>query len=261
MAERIRVGILGAGGRMGQAIIAQITASPDLVLAGGVERAGHPACGQPLGQGKVICTNVAPLARAADVLVDFTSPAALDENLRAAVEGSAAIVVGTTGLEAAHHAAIDRAARSIAILQAANTSLGVTLLARLVAEATAALGPDWDVEIVEMHHRHKVDAPSGTALALGEAAAKGRGQPLAALRTALRDGVTGARRAGSIGFASLRGGSVAGDHSVILAADGERIELTHRAESREIFARGAVTAARWLARKPPGRYAMADVFG
>ncbi|MFZ4380572.1 MAG: 4-hydroxy-tetrahydrodipicolinate reductase, partial [Sandarakinorhabdus sp.] len=167
----------------------------------------------------------------------------------------------TTGLEAAHHAAVDAAARHIAVLQAANTSLGVTLLARLVEQAARALGPEWDIEIAELHHRMKVDAPSGTALALGEAAARGRGVDLASHRTSGRDGITGARIAGHIGFASLRGGSAAGDHMVLLASEGERIELWHRAEDRAIFARGALKAAQWLAGKPRGRYAMADVLG
>src|SRR5690606_37759170 len=157
------------------------------------------------------------------------------------------IVIGTTGLGADEHRLIDAAARNIAVLQAANTSLGVNLLAHLVRETAARLGPDWDLEIVEMHHRHKVDAPSGTALLLGQAAAAGRGIDLAEASVRARDGITGARPEGTIGFATLRGGSVAGDHQVILATEGERLELGHRAESRTIFARGAVKAALWLA--------------
>ena len=171
------------------------------------------------------------------------------------------ILVGTTGLEERHHFLVDHAADHIAVLQTGNTSLGVTLLQTLVREAAARLGAEWDIEIVEMHHRHKVDAPSGTALLLGEAAAKGRGIDLAARSDRGRDGITGARRRGDIGFASLRGGSVAGDHMVVLAAEGERIELGHRAETRDIFARGAVKAALWAHPKPPGLYTMTDVLG
>jgi 4-hydroxy-tetrahydrodipicolinate reductase len=262
---KIKVGVLGAGGRMGQAIIAAVAADPRLALAGAIERADHEAVGRKLGPpfpaSMTICSNHAPLAHASDVLVDFTAPDALEATLDAACEGRAAIVIGTTGLELRHHKMIDRAARSVAVLQAANTSLGVTLLARLVADAARALGPEWDIEIAELHHRDKRDAPSGTALALGEAAARGRGVKLAVVSDRGRDGDTGARVAGHIGFASLRGGSAAGDHVVLFAGDGERIELRHLAENREIFANGALKAAAWLAGKPAGRYAMDDVLG
>ncbi|MBS3962397.1 MAG: 4-hydroxy-tetrahydrodipicolinate reductase [Sandarakinorhabdus sp.] len=256
----IKIGVLGAGGRMGQAIIAEVLTAPDCWLVGGVERAGHPICGSVIGEGLVVGANAAPVAHKADVLIDFTSPAALEENLRAALDGGAAILVGTTGLAPEHHAAIDNAAKSIAVLQAANTSLGVTVLAAMVEQASRALDTTWDIEIVELHHRHKVDAPSGTALFLAEAAARGRGLPLSELRLPPHDAQSGVRRAGGIGLAALRGGSVAGDHKVILAGDGERIELGHVAEGRDIFARGAVKAARWLAGLDPGRYTMADMF-
>jgi len=205
--------------------------------------------------------DVPALVADSDVLVDFSSPAALQATLDACVAAGKPIVVGTTGLEAAHHAAIDRAAESIAVLQTGNTSLGVNMLAALVEQAAGKLGDDWDIEIVEMHHRHKVDAPSGTAKLLGEAAARGRGIDLARHSESGRDGITGARARGAIGFAALRGGSVAGDHTVILASDEERIELTHRAENRMIFARGAVKAAGWLAGQKPGRYGMDGVLG
>lgn len=238
------IGILGSAGRMGRAI-AEMISEHGATLAGGIDAGGDPRA----------------LAVASDVLVDFTVPGALAANLAAARAAGTPILVGTTGLGPVHHAMIDEATREIAVLQTGNTSLGVTLLARLVREAAERLGPAWDIEIVEMHHRHKVDAPSGTALLLGEAAAKGRGIDLAQRSVRGRDGITGARRAGDIGFASLRGGSVAGDHQVILAAEGERIELGHRAETREIFARGAVKAAGWLAGKKPGRYSMRDVLG
>lgn len=237
------IGILGSGGRMGRAIECAIEGKAS--LAGGAD----------LGD------DAAALAERSDVLVDFSTRVALEAHLDAAVAAATPIVIGTTGLTPEHHQAIDRAAEKIAVLQAANMSLGVNLLAHLVREAAARLGPDWDVEIVEMHHRHKVDAPSGTALLLGAAAADGRGIDLEAASERGRDGVTGARASGHIGFASLRGGSVAGDHHVIFAGDGERLELGHRAESREIFARGAVEAALWLAGKPAGRYTMADVLG
>lgn len=253
----IRVGVLGAGGRMGRAIIAAIVADPRLCLAGAVERAGHPSVGTALDGGLTIASNPFALAHRADVLVDFTMPDALDANLDAACTGGVALVIGTTGLEPRHHAAIDRAARDIAVLQAANTSIGVAVMSRLVETAAAAL-PDWDIEILDLHHRDKRDAPSGTALALGEAAARGRGTTLESVRIRLRDGIGPVRASGGIGFAALRGGSAAGDHLVLFAGDGERIELVHRAESRDIFASGAVRAAAWLAGRKPGRYTMAD---
>jgi 4-hydroxy-tetrahydrodipicolinate reductase len=177
------------------------------------------------------------------------------------MDGKSAILVGTTGLGAQHHALIDEAAAHIPVLQAANTSLGVTLLAALVEQAARALDTGWDIEIAELHHRHKVDAPSGTALFLGEAAARGRGAPLETLRLPPHEDTPGSRRAGGIGFATLRGGSAAGDHRVLLAGEGERIELAHLAEGRDIFAKGAVKAARWLTGKAPGRYRMAQIFG
>ncbi len=239
-----RIGIIGSNGRMGQAIALAIS-DAGAVMSGGVDQGG----------------DVAALAAISDVLVDFSSPAALEENLDACMAAGRAIVIGTTGIEERHHFLIDNAARDIAVLQTGNTSLGVNMLAALVRQAAARLGPDWDIEITEMHHRNKVDAPSGTALLLGEAAAQGRGIDLSANSERGRDGITGARQVGSIGFASLRGGSVAGDHSVIFAADNERIEITHRAENRTVFASGAVKAALWLAGKDAGRYAMGDVLG
>lgn len=197
---------------------------------------------------------------APDVFVDFSAPEALEKHLGDAVAVRKPIVIGTTGLTAEHQRMIDEAATRIAVLQAANTSLGVNLLAHLVREAAARLGDDWDIEIVEMHHRHKKDAPSGTGLLLGRAAAEGRGVDLDAVADRGRDGM-GEREAGRIGFAALRGGSVAGDHQVIFAGEGERIELGHRAESRAIFAQGAIRAALWLRDKPVGRYSMNDVLG
>lgn len=238
------IGILGSEGRMGRAIAA-IAADFGATVAGGVDADGDALA----------------LAKSADVLVDFTAPSALEANLAAACEAGTPIVVGTTGLGQAHHDLIDNAAARIAVLQTSTTSLGVTLLARIVADAAARLGPEWDIEIVEAHHRHKVDAPSGTALLLGDAAADGRGAKLADLKVVDRAGLTGARSEGTIGFSSIRGGSIAGDHQVIFAGPGERLELIHRAESREMFARGAVRAAMWLAGQPAGRYTMPEVLG
>lgn len=196
-----------------------------------------------------------------DVLVDFSSPDALTASLERAVSASIPILVGTTGLRQEHQQAIEDASTRVAVLRAPNTSLGVNLLRSLVAQAAERLGPEWDVEILEMHHRNKIDAPSGTALLLGQAAAQGRGKKLPDLARFDRFGESHAREHGSIGFASLRGGSVAGDHVVIFATDGERIELGHRADSRMIFARGALAGARFLVGKPAGLYSMQDVIG
>jgi 4-hydroxy-tetrahydrodipicolinate reductase len=238
------IGIIGHRGRMGQALVATI-AEAGATLAGGVD------------QGE----DIAALIAASDVLVDFSSPGALEATLDACAAANKPIVIGTTGLEERHHFLIDDAARDIAVLQTGNTSLGVNMLAALIEDAASKLGSDWDIEIVEMHHRHKVDAPSGTALLLGQAAARGRGIDLASNGERGRDGITGARKPGSIGFASLRGGSVAGDHTIIFASDNERIELTHRAENRSVFASGAVKAALWLATQEAGRYQMSNVLG
>ena len=240
-----RIGIIGSKGRMGAAIADVLEASPDLTAAGGIDHGDDPGA----------------LAAKSDALVDFSAPATLQGNLQAAKEAGIPILIGTTGLEEAHHQAIEDAARAIPVLQTGNTSLGVTLLAHLVQDAARRLGPEWDIEIVEMHHRMKVDAPSGTALLLGEAAARGRGLDLAAHTESGRDGHTGARGERAIGFAALRGGTVAGDHSVILAGEQERITLSHLAEDRSIFARGAVRGAQWLIGRKAGRYSMNDVLG
>lgn len=255
----VKVGLIGAAGRMGVALAEAIEAQDGAVLAGAIERTGHPRIGQPIlaGSDVLIRDDAAAVAAGCDVLIDFSAPAALAASLALGKP----LVVGTTGLEASHHAAIDAAARAQPVLQSANMSLGVNLLAALVRQAAARLGDDWDIEILEMHHRHKVDAPSGTALLLGRAAAEGRGVDLEEKSVRVRDGITGPRKAGDIGFATLRGGSVPGDHSVIFAAENEVIELSHHAQSRAIFARGAVRAALWLAGQKPGRYSMKDVLG
>ncbi len=238
------IGIIGREGRMGQAIAGAIAAS-EHSLAGGVDKGG----------------DVAGLADRSDVLIDFSAPAALESNLHAAVGAGVPILIGTTGLEESNHTAIDNAARVVPVLQTGNTSLGVTMLAKLVREAAGALGPDWDIEIVEMHHRKKVDAPSGTALLLGEAAAQARGIDLSDHSERGRDGISDAREDGAIGFASLRGGTVSGEHTVVLAGENERLVLSHIAEDRALFARGALTGAAWLIGREPGRYAMENVLG
>ncbi|MGC6401372.1 4-hydroxy-tetrahydrodipicolinate reductase [Sphingomonas sp. FW199] len=236
------IGIFGADGRMGLAIAA-VAERMGVAIAGRGDAGSDPVA----------------VAAVADVLIDFSVPAALEANLRAAQGAGKPILIGTTGLDEAHHAMIDAAAAEIAVLQTGNTSLGVTLLTDLVRQAAARLGEGWDIEIVEAHHSAKRDAPSGTALMLGEAAAEGRGTTVAAAGVMGRMGMTGAREAGTIGFASVRGGSIPGDHSVIIAGPDEVIELNHRAYDRTIFARGAVRGAVWLTGKAAGRYTMQDV--
>ena len=192
-------------------------------------------------------------------MIDFTLPQATISHTQAAIKHDTALVVGTTGLNKKEQAAVVKASNSVAVIQAANFSIGVNLLLNLTSQVASVLENDYDIEIYEMHHRHKVDAPSGTALALGQAAAKGRGVDLESVSERVRDGHTGARSPGNIGFATLRGGDVVGDHSLIFAADGERLELTHKASSRTVFARGAVRSAKWCEHKAPGLYSMRDV--
>jgi 4-hydroxy-tetrahydrodipicolinate reductase len=247
------IGILGVHGRMGRAI-ANAAAGAGASIAGGIDRDGDFNGDH---------AKLADMAAASDVLVDFTAPAALAAHLAAAVDAGTPIVIGTTGLTPGHHQAIDHAATAIPIIQTANTSLGINLLRALVEQAAHKLGPDWDIEIVEMHHRHKLDSPSGTALLLGASANAGRGAAsnIEHNRFDRMREEPHEREEGGIYYASLRGGSVAGDHLVIFAGDGERIELGHRAESRAIFAKGAVEAAIWLHSQKPGRYTMQDVLG
>jgi len=265
----MRIGVLGCAGRMGRALIGEVLAAEGCTLSGGVDQGDHPALGQDLGTlaghdpaGVVVCDDAAALIDASDVLIEFSAPAATAAHVALTAAHGTAHVIGTTGLSEAQDQAVRVAARSTAIMRAANMSLGVNLLLGLTEQVARALGPDaFDIEILEMHHRHKVDAPSGTAIALGQAAAIGRGVDLAAAADRGRDGLTGARRIGAIGFAAVRGGDVVGDHSVVFAGAGERIELVHRATDRRIYARGAVTAARWLHGRPAGLYGMADVLG
>jgi 4-hydroxy-tetrahydrodipicolinate reductase len=263
-----RIGILGIGGRMGLAMARTVAATDGAALGGGTERPGSTAIGQDPGllagtgaTGLKVTDDAAALFAAVDAVLDFSVPATLAAHAALAAKSGTAYVVGTTGLEHEHFAALQQAAKACAIVQSFNMSLGVNILAGLTRQVAAALGEDWDIEIVEMHHRMKVDAPSGTAILLGEQAAKGRGVTLDDVADRGRDGITGARKAGHIGFAALRGGNVAGEHSVIFAADNERIELTHKATDRSIFARGAVRAAMWAHGKPPGLYDMNDVLG
>ncbi|MDX1424484.1 MAG: 4-hydroxy-tetrahydrodipicolinate reductase [Kiloniellales bacterium] len=266
--EQLKVGIVGCAGRMGRMLAQVVDDTEDCALAGGTEHEGAAALGRDLGElagigarGLAVGSDPAALFAACDAVIDFTTPAALPVHAGLAGDSGTIYVVGTTGLGPEHEAALAHAAAGAPVVQAANMSLGVNLLLALVEQVSAALGPDYDIEVLEMHHRHKVDAPSGTALALGRAAAAGRGVELGEVLQRVRDGVTGPRRAGDIGFATLRGGDVAGEHSVIFAGEGERLELTHKAGTREIFARGAVRAALWCSGKPAGRYTMRDVLG
>jgi 4-hydroxy-tetrahydrodipicolinate reductase len=267
MAE-IGIGITGCGGRMGRMLLAEVHATEGCRLAGGIEAPGSPLIGQDLGEvaglgtlGRMVGGDPATLFAASDVVIDFTAPAASVAHAAMAAEKGKALVIGTTGLDPDQMAQLRAAAHRAPILWAPNMSPAVNLLLGLVEKAARGLGEDYDIEVLEMHHRHKVDAPSGTALALGRAAALGRGVELAGHSQRVRDGHTGPRKSGDIGFATLRGGDVVGDHTVIFAGPGERLELTHRAASRHIFARGAVRAARWAVGKPPGLYGMKDVLG
>jgi 4-hydroxy-tetrahydrodipicolinate reductase len=261
--------VVGAAGRMGQTLVRAISDTAGARIAGAIERPGSPALGKDVGElagigtiGVTISDDPLPAFAKADGVLDFSAPAATVEFAGYAAQARIVHVIGTTGCSADDDAKIAAAARHATIVKSGNMSLGVNLLAVLVEQAAKALdAEDFDIEILEMHHRHKVDAPSGTALLLGDAAATGRDIALAGNDVRVRDGHTGARKAGTIGFASLRGGSVVGDHSVILAGPGERITLAHHAEDRAIFARGAVKAALWARGKKPGLYSMRDVLG
>ena len=264
----MRLIVAGAGGRMGRTLVRAIAETPGLVLAGATEGEGSPFLGQDSGvlaglpPNRVnVISEVRPGTLAADGILDFTVPAATVQLAALAAETKLVHIIGTTGMSAADDAKIAEAAKKTAIMKSGNMSLGVNLLAVLTRQVAAALGEEFDIEIVEMHHNKKVDAPSGTALLFGEAAAAGRKISLKDHSERGRDGHTGARRPGAIGFASLRGGNVAGEHSVIFAGSDERVELTHKATDRMIFARGALKAALWARGKPPGLYSMLDVLG
>lgn len=260
--------ITGASGRMGQMLARTVACSTRVRLVGAVERAGHAWIGQDLGRamggadtGVIVTDDALEAFAKAQAVIDFTSPAATVEFAALAAQARAVHVIGTTGLEAEHLAKLRAAARHAVIIRAGNMSLGVNLLTQLTTKVAAALDADWDIEVVEAHHRMKVDAPSGTALMLGQAAADGRGVVLDSHRISGRDGITGARKPGDIGFSAIRGGDIVGEHDVIFAADGERIILRHIATDRTIFARGALRAALWGQDQKPGEYDMIDVLG
>ena len=260
--------VAGASGRMGRMLTRAVCETPGLTLHAALEREGSPAIGQDAGllagvgaTGARITADPLNAFLHADGVLDFTSPAATVFYSELAAQAHLVHVVGTTGLSASDLARIEAAGRHTTIVRSGNMSLGVNLLAALVRRAAQALGEEFDIEVLEMHHRAKVDAPSGTALLLGQAAAQGRGVDLDAHAVRARDGHTGARKPGDIGFATLRGGSVIGEHAVIFAGEGERIEFVHKAEDRALFARGAVKAAMWARGKKPGVYSMMDVLG
>ncbi|WP_323040063.1 4-hydroxy-tetrahydrodipicolinate reductase [Gemmobacter sp.] len=268
MADLPGIVITGASGRMGQMLIRTVLASGAARLVACVERSGHAWVGRDVGAcmggadvGVRVTDDALEAFSRAQAVIDFTAPAATVEFAALAAQARAVHVIGTTGLEAEHLARIAAAARHAVIVRAGNMSLGVNLLVQLTRKVAAALDADWDIEVVEAHHRMKVDAPSGTALMLGQAAADGRGVVLDEVSDRGRDGITGARGRGRIGFAAIRGGDVVGEHDVIFAADGERIVLRHLATDRTIFARGALKAALWGQGQKPGEYDMIDVLG
>jgi len=265
MVSPLKVVIAGCSGRMGHALLESVFADAGLVLHGALDRAGNPCLGRDAGEqlgklsGVKVTSDVEAALNGADVLVDFTRPEASMQYMDACKKASVGMIIGTTGFSVEQKAAIEAAAKSIPIVFAPNMSVGVTLLINLVEQAAKVLKDGYDIEVVEMHHRHKVDAPSGTALRLGEAAAHGIGQDLKDCAIYAREGVTGEREAGKIGFATLRGGDVVGDHTVMFAGIGERVEITHKASSRATFAIGALRAAKFLAGKSVGLYDMQDV--
>lgn len=264
----LKIGIVGAAGRMGQALTRAVAAAKGCRVAGASERPGHAALGRDVGTlagldalGVTIGCDAGALFAACDAVLDFTAPAATVAHAALAARHRTILVTGTTGLSPKDQARIAAAAKKTAVVQAPNFSVGVNLAMALVERTARVLDDAFDIEIVEMHHRHKIDAPSGTALGLGRAAAKGRGVNLDKVSERGRDGLTGARKPGAIGFAALRGGDVIGDHTVIFAGAAERVEIAHKAGGREIFAAGAVRAALWARGKKPGLYSMQDVLG
>jgi 4-hydroxy-tetrahydrodipicolinate reductase len=265
---KTKIGVVGCGGRMGRMLVAEIAATDGCTVAGGSEAPGSGYVNQDIGElaglgriGIAIGETVDQLMRASDVVLEFTSPAATAEHAALAAKLDKAMVIGTTGLSPEQGDVVREAARSIPIVWAPNMSLGINVLLSVVEEVARRLGPEWDIEVMEMHHSGKADAPSGTALALGQAAAAGREVVLEHVEQRARDGITGPRRRGDIGFAALRGGDVTGDHHVIFAGTGERLELIHRATTRAIYAKGAVRAARWVVGRPAGLYGLKEVLG
>jgi 4-hydroxy-tetrahydrodipicolinate reductase len=267
MAET-RIGVIGCAGRVGRMLIADIVAAEGCALAGGVARKGSAAVGQDLGEvagtgriGIAVGDNPEQLLRDSDAAIEFTTPAATAEHTVLAARLGKPLVIGTTGLAGAEERAVREAATRVPIVWAANTSLGINLLFGLVDQVARRLGPDWDLEIMEMHHRGKVDAPSGTALTLGRTAAAARDAAFDEVAIRGRDGITGPRPTGAIGFAALRGGDNIGEHHVIFAGIGEQLVLTHRATNRGIYSKGALRAALWVVGRPPGLYGMKEVLG
>lgn len=263
----VAIGIVGCAGRMGRMVIQEVLATPNCAVVGGTEVSGD-LIGKDLGTlvgadplGVTVADDPYALFESSDAVIDFTVPAATRLHAAAAAKTGTAYVVGTTGLADDDQAEINRAAESAPVVQAPNFSVGVNLLFALTKQVAATLDTDYDIEVVEMHHRHKIDAPSGTALGIGQAAAAGRGVSLKDVARYAREGQTGARPAGEIGFATVRGGGVIGDHTALFANEVERLEITHKAGSRGIFAGGAIRAAQWLQGKPAGLYTMADVLG
>ncbi|MEO5335457.1 MAG: 4-hydroxy-tetrahydrodipicolinate reductase [Magnetospirillum sp. WYHS-4] len=264
----MKIGIVGCAGRMGRMLVQAVLETPGAGLAGGSEREGSPFLGQDVAVlagdkpcGLTVTEDPEALFRLSDAVIDFTLPGATVAHALLAARHKTCLVLGTTGLGVLEQEAVATAALAVPVVQAANFSVGVNLLLGLTRQVAAMLGEDFDIEVAEMHHRHKVDAPSGTALALGRAAAEGRGVALETVWQKVRDGHTGERKPGDIGFATLRGGDVVGEHTVLFAGSAERVELTHKAGSRAIFARGAVRAALWCADRHPGHYSMQDVLG
>ena len=268
MSGQTNIAVMGVSGRMGQMLLRAVDEAPTATLIGVSERPGHPWVGRDLGEmlggaarGMVVQDEPLEVLQNAHALLDFTTPEATMANAEIAAQVRAAHVVGTTGLSDENIAYLAAAARHAPIIQSGNFSLGVNLLTLLTRKVAEALDEDFDIEVVEMHHRHKVDAPSGTALMLGEAAAEGRGHALSELRDAAREGITGERARGHIGFSAMRGGDVVGEHEVVFAGAGERLSLKHIASDRMLFARGAVKAALWGHHQKPGQYSMLDVLG
>ncbi|CCQ75679.1 4-hydroxy-tetrahydrodipicolinate reductase [Magnetospira sp. QH-2] len=262
----MKIGIVGCAGRMGRMLVQTVLSTEGAEFGGGSETASSPMIGKDccelaglMPSGQLVTDNPRELFERVDVVIDFTIPAATAEHARIAADLHTALIIGTTGLDSAQQGLIEAAAAQAPVVQAPNFSLGVNLLMALTEKVAATLNEDYDIEIVEMHHRHKVDAPSGTALGLGLAAAKGRGVDLDTVAQKVRDGHTGARKKGDIGFATLRGGDVVGDHTAMFAGEMESVMLTHQARSRAVFARGAVHAALWTGGKAAGLYSMQDV--
>jgi 4-hydroxy-tetrahydrodipicolinate reductase len=264
----MKLGVIGAGGRMGRMLVQTITETEGATLAAACEQAGSPFVGQDAGElanvgalGVKIGADPVAVFQACDAVMEFSIPTATVAHARIAAQHGCAHVIGTTGLSAADEAVLRDVATKTAVVYAPNMSVVVNLMFALVEKVSSLLGPDYDIEIMEMHHKHKIDAPSGTAVGLGQAAARGRAVDLNEVAQWSREGQTGARRKGDIGFAALRGGDVVGEHVVMFAAPGERLEITHRCTDRQLFARGGVRAAMWAGDKPPGLYTMKDILG